>query len=144
MAQIESKKSSLSDIQYESLLLAALFHDAIYDPASHMNEEDSATLLLGLSDQSEAVRQVCQIILDTKMHSSKEGLSGIFCEMDMDICGRGLESLLQWEHGIFQECSIFPLKEYKAGRLVFLNSLIDRYPSNSENIRSLIEHVEGY
>ena len=144
ISQIEAKRSEFSDSEYEMLLIAALFHDAIYDPLSDMNEEESAQLLLGLSDGSKEVMDICQIIIDTKTHISSTPISEKFCAMDMDIVNRPIDALLEWEEGIRYEYSALSKDEYKLGRIRFLESIASKNPENAGNIESLIEAVRSY
>ena len=81
------------------------------------------------------------MILDTKSHEPQTQLSKIFCEMDMSVVKGDFERLLEWEKGISQEFKEYG-SLYKEGRLKFLESLINNYPTNAENIMKLIDWVK--
>jgi hypothetical protein len=61
----------------------------------------------------------------------------------MNIVERDFDQLLDWEKGISEEFSVYPKEQYKEGRLKFLESLLDKYPNNTENILQLIEYVKS-
>ena len=143
--QINESKSKYSEKEYEKLMLAALFHDCVYDPMSSTNEEDSANFLMEcVFDKSNSdVLEVKQMILDTKTHQSTTNLSETFNHYDMSIVEKDFDQLLEWENGISEEFSVYPKDEYKVGRLKFLESLLDKYPHNTENLLKLIDYVKS-
>lgn len=143
--QVNENKGKFSEKEYEKLMLAALFHDCVYDPMSSTNEEDSANFLMDcVSDKSNTdILEVKQMILDTKYHNSITNLSESFNKFDMNIVERDFDQLLEWEKGISEEYSIYTKEEYKSGRLKFLESLLDKYTHNTENLLQLIDWVKN-
>jgi predicted metal-dependent HD superfamily phosphohydrolase len=142
--QINENKSKFSERQYEKLLLAALFHDCVYDPMKSDNEEKSADFLMECAtDKSNPdVLEVKQMILDTKSHQSTTNLSESFNHYDMNIVERDFDQLLDWENGIHEEYKAYG-DAYKEGRLKFLESLLDKYPNNTENLLKLVDWVKN-
>ncbi len=136
LRQIEAK-SDLQDHEKNLLFVAALFHDIIYDPKRHDNEERSAQLLEQNSSNTPEIQHIAQIIHDTKDHSPSDPLSRLFSEMDMAIVTRPLPDLLEWEKGIRFEYSHYSNLAYKFGRLRFIQAMRKRYPANSTNLRTL-------
>jgi predicted metal-dependent HD superfamily phosphohydrolase len=61
----------------------------------------------------------------------------------MNIVERDYDRLVEWENGISEEFSIYPEETYKEGRLKFLESLLDKYTHNTENLLNLIEYVKS-
>mgnify|MGYP000900325644 CR=1 FL=1 len=145
ISQINENKSKYSEKEYEKLILTALFHDVVYDPASQTNEEDSANFLIecAVDKKNSDILDVKQMILDTKTHDSTTNLSEAFNNYDMNIVERDFDQLLEWERGISEEYSIYPKEEYKEGRLKFLESLLDKYTHNTENLLKLVEWVKN-
>ena len=145
ISQINENKSKFSGKEYEKLMLAALFHDCVYDPISLTNEEDSAKFLMECAvDKSNSdILDVKQMILDTKTHKSTTPLSESFNKFDMSIVERDFDQLLEWENGISEEFSVYSKNEYKVGRLKFLESLLDKYTHNTENLLKLIDYVKS-
>lgn len=143
--QINENKSKFSEKEYEKLMLTALFHDCVYYPTSSTNEDDSAKFLIECAvDKSNSdILDVKQIILDTKTHNSTTPLSESFNKFDMSIVERDFSELLEWENGIHEEFSVYPKEEYKEGRVKFLESLLDKYTHNTENLLKLIDYVKS-
>jgi predicted metal-dependent HD superfamily phosphohydrolase len=83
------------------------------------------------------------MILDTKNHIPCTPLSKKFIDYDMNICERSFDDLLEWEEGIREEYSMFSDEEYKSGRIKFLESILDNYPSNMDNLLDLINWVKS-
>jgi predicted metal-dependent HD superfamily phosphohydrolase len=80
------------------------------------------------------------MILDTKTHKANTRLSESFNNYDMNIVERDFNQLLEWERGISEEYQ--NNDSYKEGRLKFLESLLDKYPNNTENLLKLIDWVK--
>lgn len=145
--KINKAKNNISEKLYEKLVLTALFHDVVYDPCNTDNEEKSSEFFLSLCENksNSDILEINQCILDTKSHNYTSKLSEIFCEMDMSIVESNLEKLLEWEEGIKMEfVPCFGEESYKNGRLKFLESLLDKYNHNAENLLKLIEVVKQY
>ena len=145
ISQINENKSKYSEKEYEKLILTALFHDVVYDPASKTKEEDSANFLIecAVDKKNSDILDVKQMILDTKTHNSTTNLSESFNNYDMNIVERDFDQLLEWERGISEEYSIYSKEEYKEGRLKFLESILDKYTHNTENLLKLVEWVKN-
>jgi pantetheine-phosphate adenylyltransferase len=145
ISQINENKSKYSEKEYDKLILTALFHDIVYDPTSQTNEEDSANFLIecAVDKKNSDILDVKQMILDTKTHNSTTNLSESFNNYDMNIVERDFDQLLEWERGISEEYSIYSKEEYKMGRLKFLESILDKYTHNTENLLKLVEWVKN-
>lgn len=141
--QINENKSKFeSHKDYEKMILCALFHDCIYNPMSNDNEEKSAEFFMNCcQEKNQDVLDIKQMILDTKTHESTTPLSEEFNQLDMSIVERDFNQLLEWENGIHEEYKAYG-DMYKMGRLQFLESLLDKYPHNTENLLKLIDWVK--
>jgi len=141
--QINENKAVYSEKEYEKLLITALFHDCVYDPMKQDNEEKSADFFLECCQDKENKdnQDIKQMILDTKTHKANIPLSETFNKFDMSIVERDFNQLLEWENGIHSEFQPYG-DLYKEGRLKFLESLLDKYPNNTENLLKLIDWVK--
>jgi predicted metal-dependent HD superfamily phosphohydrolase len=138
----ENKSNFLSQKDYEKMVLCALFHDCIYDPMRNDNEEKSAEFFENCcGEKNSDTQEIKQMILDTKTHEATTSLSEKFNHLDMNIVERDFDQLLEWETGIGQEYKAYG-EMYKVGRLHFLESLLDKYPHNTENLLKLIDWVK--
>ncbi|WP_276132717.1 hypothetical protein [Polluticoccus soli] len=143
----KGKEAAKDTVQYDQLMLAALFHDIVYSPGRKDNEELSAAMFhRACSNPDDPILQeVHQAILDTKLHVATIPLSAKFNRYDMNIVERDFDELLAWEKGIYEEFKGAGKHAYKLGRLAFLKSLLEQYPHNRENLERLTEYVEnGY
>jgi len=143
--QINENKSKFgSQKDYEKMILCALFHDCVYDPMRNDNEEKSAEFFMNsCQEKNKDIIDIKQMILDTKTHEATTPLSEKFNQLDMNIVERDFDQLLEWENGIREEYKAYGDK-YKLGRLQFLESLLDKYPHNTENLLKLIDYVKTY
>ncbi len=138
----ESKTQYQSQKDYEKMILCALFHDCVYDPMKSDNEEKSAEFFLSCcQEKNQDILDIKQMILDTKTHEATTPLSEKFNELDMNIVERDFNQLLEWEKGIREEYKAYG-DMYKMGRIQFLESLLDKYPHNTENLLKLIDYVK--
>jgi pantetheine-phosphate adenylyltransferase len=135
----------LNESEREKLTLTALFHDLVYEPDRNDNEERSADIFYRFCSEQYNVDlvEVKQMILDTKNHIPSTPLSRRFIDYDMNICERNYDELLEWEEGIREEYSMFADGEYKSGRIKFLESILDNYTSNMDNLLDLINFVKS-
>lgn len=142
--QINENKSSFSQKEYEKLLITSLFHDCVYDPKASDNEEKSADFFMecAINKGNPDILEIKQMILDTKTHESNTTLSEAFNNYDMNIVERDFDQLLRWENGIYEEYKVFGPDLYKKGRLKFLESIMDKYPNNTENLLKLVDWVK--
>ena len=141
--QINEGKSKYSQKEYEKLLITALFHDCVYDPMKTDNEEKSADFFTECCQDKDSKdnKDIRQMILDTKTHEATTNLSESFNQYDMNIVERDFDQLLDWEDGISKEYEKYG-DLYKDGRLKFLESMLDRYPNNTENLLKLVDWVK--
>lgn len=141
--QINENKSKYSEKEYEKLIIASLFHDVVYDPMRNDNEEKSAEFFeqCCVDKSNQDVKEIKQMILDTKTHKANTKLSESFNYYDMSIVERDFDKLLEWEKGIYEEYKGYGKENYKLGRLKFLESLLDKYPHNTDNLLKLVDWV---
>jgi predicted metal-dependent HD superfamily phosphohydrolase len=141
--QIDENKSQYqSQKDYDKMILCALFHDCVYDPMRNDNEEKSAEFFLNCcQEKNQDILDIKQMILDTKTHEATTPLSEKFNVLDMNIVERDFNQLLEWEKGIREEYKAYG-DMYKMGRIQFLESLLDKYPHNTENLLKLIDWVK--
>jgi predicted metal-dependent HD superfamily phosphohydrolase len=109
------------------------------------NEEKSADFFMECCQDKLSLDNIDikNMILDTKTHKATTNLSESFNYYDMNIVERDFDSLLEWEKGIHEEFKGYGNEAYKQGRLKFLESLMDKYPNNTENLLKLVEYVKN-
>lgn len=107
---------------WESTLLAILFHDIIYDVTSNTNEADSAFMarknLQALSISELIIEKTTTIILATKSHINESNNEDInyFLDADLAILGSSERSYLIYVQQIRSEYQQYTIAVYNKGR----------------------------
>jgi pantetheine-phosphate adenylyltransferase len=126
----------------DELFLAAVYHDAIFNPKLQDNEEQSADLFLSHAKNTELKEEqkknVFKFILETKTHNATSPKSQLLIDADLDIFKRSFGELVAYENLIFKENQFLPYHIYKEKRLETLNAL-----SNKVDVKPLINYVEN-
>jgi pantetheine-phosphate adenylyltransferase len=135
----------LSLFEKQALLVAAFFHDAIYNPKKQDNEDQSikyfkASYTGGLPNFSKIV---CDLIETTK-HRKRPAkkLEKIFWDADNAKFKLGYDEMLKNENLIYKEYNFLSLKEYKEKRIKFLESCKGLFNTVvDKNIDKLVEYI---
>jgi pantetheine-phosphate adenylyltransferase len=130
------------------LLLAAAYHDAIYDPRAADNEERSAALLLNhAADPHNPIIAAAAEIIRSSAWSQPPGtpLGEKFFTLDSvqlaDECP--LHERLAYERAIFREYQWADLNTYRAKWRSFLEGWARMYPQQARGARECIELLAG-
>lgn len=116
----------LDDVQ----VMAVWFHDAIYDPRSKTNEEDSAELagrlLAGNGWPAEKIVRVQRIVLDTKRHEPT--VAGAEAVLDLDLMSLALPwpEFTRNTDRIRAEYAHVADEPFRAGRAAFFATMLAR------------------
>ena len=126
----------LDDVQesvdhVEEVEMALWFHDAVYEPFSHSNEEDSAEWAADwLQDRgaSKAVTaRIADHILETKSHKKSKSLDGQFMmDIDLSILGTRPDIYDAFELNIRREYKRVPSFIFKKKRKEILEGFLAR------------------
>ena len=147
--KMSDKDKELNDLIYDKLLLAAIFHDIIYDPKSKINEIMSVDFMLKLVSDDDIFNDVEDMILSTIDHEfdSKrfEDIADLFIGYDLEILTKSFADLLKWEKQIQKEYSFVNWSEYKKERIKILTNLKSKQIENINinGIDSLIDIIES-
>ena len=115
----------------DTVYLAVFFHDAIYDASSTTNEQDSAELatsfLTANNVTGSVIQTVEQLILATAAHLQKTTALDAewFLDADLAILAAEPETYSQYVLAIRQEYSESSDATFRAGRLRFLETILD-------------------
>ncbi len=134
-----------------ALLVAAWFHDAVYDPRAKDNEERSADLTrtdLGpLGTQEGVLTEAGRLILLTKTHRcSVDDRDGqVMLDADLAILGADRSNYDAYARAIRREYAWVPDDEYRKGRRRVLESFLgrDRIYRTDELHRAAEEQARG-
>lgn len=105
----------------DALIMTAFFHDAVYDPMSKTNEEDSAALFFSMCHDNPNMVDgfediVNGAILDTKDHTKtpSSSVSSIFLKMDLNgLINGSLSRMISDEQKIMREFGFVDYGIYK-------------------------------
>lgn len=128
LTEFEAVKSLASDPI--ALQAAIWFHDVIYDPQAHDNEERSADFAaeqlrsLGLDEAQ--IEQVKNLILATKHDRPVRGDAALLVDIDLSILGKPAEEFDRYDAAIRQEYSWVAEDAYRTGRTQVLQKFLDR------------------
>jgi len=111
--------------------MALWFHDAVYDPRSSTNEEDSANLAiacLGAANLAiETIEVVRQLILCTKTHQpGNVPDAALLIDIDLAILGQPVARFDAYEQGIKAEYRWVPETTYAQKRTELLTGFLRR------------------
>ena len=119
LKELTEVKNEIAD--WDTILFAFYYHDAIYKATSGTNEEDSAKLaekrLLEIGYPKEKIKVCVEMILATKNHElSKNPDTNYFCDADLSILGKSWQTYQSYSQQVREEYSIYPDFMYNSGR----------------------------
>lgn len=123
----------------EVLLLAAVYHDVLYDPTRADNEEASAALLLAHAADAghPVVRRAAEIIVASKWSEPPgDALTWKFWEADCRPLAADfpLAERLAYERAVFREYQFAPWPVYREKRAEFLRTWAARFPQQQAGV----------
>lgn len=119
---IDNLKEVKTDIKdWETILLAAFYHDVIYKASSSTNEEDSAKLakqrLTEIGFPAVRITKCIEMIMATKNHKASDDKdTNYFMDVDLAILGYNPEEYYEYTENIRKEYTIYPDFMYNSGR----------------------------
>ena len=114
------------------VVLALIYHDAVYDPRAKDNEERSAQMareeLRSLGVPNEDLDEVARLILLTKHHQVSPGdeAGSAVVDADLAILQASPEEYDRYAAAIREEYAWVPEEEYRIGRAKVLEGLMSR------------------
>lgn len=144
-----AQRNELTAEDRQILALAALYHDAVYNPFAKDNEEKSADLFgteLGAALPESIRHSIIDIILLTKNHHKAEDrLAKIFCRMDLfSLLDSSLEEAFADNLKLFKEFQFLPVATYKEKRIEFLQDFMKNWPEHQARLSVLISYVRAF
>lgn len=110
--------------------LAAWFHDAIYDPRSATNEDDSAALaarlLPGAGATSECVHAVERLVRATAHHDPGADDEAVLVDADLGVLAAEPAAYDAYTHQVRAEYAHLDDVTWRRGRAMVLQRLLDR------------------
>ena len=145
----EHYKGVLSESDYQTLILAILYHDYVYVPSSKTNEQDSVDEFMdqllnhkidydtSLIKQNELAGRVLVMILDTVKHEPTFELSKYL--IDLDLWGLAFTDEYEINSKLIEREYIDYSRDiYVKGRINWINEMLDKdqiyYTSVTKNL----------
>lgn len=114
----------------EEQIYAIWYHDAIYDPRSETNEEDSADLarrqLLSIGWEDSRVEHVATMVLDTKAHAPTVEGSAEVIDLDLSSIAADWDTFCRNRADIRAEYDWLSDEDFAAGTATFLEAFLAR------------------
>lgn len=120
-----------------TLFIAALFHDAVYNPRANDNEEKSAELALALINNKKEADLIAKLVMLTKTHQIPPReedpllfhLGSILIRFDLyGLYEADLNKMIENEKKIFREYGFVDYSIYKVERLKILDHFLQKAP----------------
>lgn len=127
---IGDRKDQIKD--YDALIIAAWFHDVVYNTRTRDNEEKSAVFareaLENLGIPEEIIKKAEGLIIATSKHENPTGENdySIFLDGDLAILGSDIATYDNYAKAIRQEYSWVSEEQYKQGRKQVLENFLKR------------------
>lgn len=130
LERLIAASDELTAVDISALKVAALFHDAVYDPRSTSNEAESATLavaaMASLGWTPERCRHVATLIEATATHAASDAATALLLDADLAILGAEPQAYLAYVNGVRFEYSFVDDAFWMTGRSAVLQSFLDR------------------
>ena len=116
---------SPDDLAREPVLLAAWFHDAVYDGRGD-DEERSAQLALSSLGDSPLGREVARLVRLTATHRPEDDdhAGQVLCDADLGILAAEPDRYASYTRGVRREYAHVPDADFAAGRAAVLRDLL--------------------
>lgn len=142
---IQSNRFSLSEEEFDILVLSAFFHDVYYNPRNNLVNEDESIkrFIASVKANPKVINYVIGIIECTKYRKIPvEPLLKMFWEIDNSGFKKGIKYMLENEKQIREEYKHVPRKLYKKNRIKFLESNFGLFNEQvNDDLHKLINYV---
>lgn len=107
---------------------AAWFHDAVYDPRSEDNEEQSARLAFDLLSAGENPDEVARLVRATSTHlvDAEDANAAALCDADLSVLASDPERYRRYADGVRHEYAHVPDSDFRAARATILEGFLAR------------------
>jgi len=138
LGEVLARIDELGELADIELVLAAWFHDAVYDGAPD-DEERSARLaevelagsviqVGGIADRDVDVAEVARLVRLTALHDPPRGdhHGEVLCDADLAILAADPERYAEYAAGVRRDYASVPEADFRAGRRAVLEELLGR------------------
>lgn len=128
LAEVLDRIAELGGADNRELVLAAWFHDAVYDGARDDEERSAALAKAWLAESGVDVDEVVRLVLVTVAHAPEEGdVAGeMLSDADLGVLGAPSSRYAEYVAGVRADYAHLSDEEFRAGRLAVLSDLAER------------------
>jgi len=132
LTEVLDRISELGEADNVAVVLAAWFHDAVYESAGQSgesNEERSAQLAeSALAGAEVDVAEVARLVRLTTTHRPSPGDHNgeVLCDADLAILAAPPDRYAEYVEGVRREYADVPDEDFRVGRLAILESLAEK------------------
>lgn len=158
LTEVLGRVTELGEGGTAEIVLAAWFHDAVYDGARDDEERSAALAESELAGTGVDAAEVARLVRVTETHDPAPGdhAGEVLCDADLAILAAGPERYREYAAGVRRDYAHVPDPEFRAGRLAVLEELLARDslfrtayarerwdPQARENLRAEITALRG-
>jgi len=127
LSELAEVKDHIQD--WDTILFALYYHDAIYKSTSSTNEEESARLaqkrLKEIGYPDDRIQDCCNLILATKHHNFSEFPDvNYFTDADLSVLGKNWDVYQDYYQHVREEYNSYPDFMYSSGRKKVLENFL--------------------
>lgn len=129
LEEVERLLGDADPVTRDRVRLAAIFHDAVYDPRSSTNEADSAALarsVLGGVVPPAEVEEVVRLVLATASHRAAAPDEAVLVDADLAILAADDDAYDAYVRGVRAEYAHVSDEAWQEGRARVLRSFLER------------------
>ncbi len=128
LAEVLGRIEELGEGDSVELVLAAWFHDAVYDGAPDDEERSARLAETELAGAGVDVAEVARLVRLTVAHDPAPGdhAGQVLCDADLAILAAAPERYAEYASGVRRDYAAVPEDVFRAGRLAVLEELLAR------------------
>lgn len=140
-------KHKLTKYEYISYILAAFFHDVIYNPSSNNNENESINFFISnynyIGSGSNIIKNNVINLIECTKHRiiPSNPFLNYFWKADNNILYKNIDNLIKYEELIRNEYKYVNIEIYKKNRIKFLLSCTNNI--KNPDLLKLIEYINN-
>ena len=128
LTEVLGRLTELGEGDNAAVVLAAWFHDAVYDGAPEAEERSARLAEAELAEADVDVAEVARLVRLTERHDPEPGDHNgeALCDADLAILAASPERYREYAAGVRLEYAAYPDADFRAGRRAILEDLVSR------------------
>jgi predicted metal-dependent HD superfamily phosphohydrolase len=128
LTEVLDRIDELGEVDNVEVVLAAWFHDAVYDGSGEDEERSAQLAESSLADSGVDVAEVARLVRLTTTHRPSPGDHNgeVLCDADLAILAAAPERYAEYVEGVRREYADVADEDFRVGRLAILSSLAEK------------------